>query len=484
MRGASRFLLSLTSLAICATAALALPPKAEAVIRLGQVNMVSLTNGLVGYWTFDGPVTDWNSNTTRDLSGNGNTGSLVSMSTSSSPAIGKIGQAFKFDGISQSVTFDDLSFPSGSAPRTVSLWFKSTNTGAYKEMVRYGNGGVGGKVFFYLNVDSLNVDTNFTNWNANTIGLNDGKWHMGSFTYDGATTRIYVDGRLDGTNTQTFDTALCGTCETYIGGFGSRAFPGLLDDVRIYNRALSASEIQQLYKSGAVTIGHSNAIISDGLVGYWTFDGPNTDWVTGKAKDSAGNGNGNGNDGQLLGMSTTSSPTVGKIGQALKFTGPDYVHSTNITALNNATAFSISAWVKRGAVGTKVLLGKGTVSDGYESMELWDDGNAYFETSTAGSPAYGSVSLSDSNWHHLVEVYDGSQSGNASRLKGYIDGVRQELSFTGTVPATTANNSDAFDIGRYLTGDNSVSQGNIDDVRIYNRALSATEIKQLYTAGR
>jgi hypothetical protein len=66
----------------------------------------------------------------------------------------------------------------------------------------------------------------------------------------------------------------------------------------------------------------------------------------------------------------------------------------------------------------------------------------------------------------------------------YVDGVRQELNFTGTVPATTANNSSIFDIGRYLSRDNSVSQGNIDDVRIYNRALSATEVKQLYNAGR
>ena len=43
-----------------------------------------------------------------------------------------------------------------------------------------------------------------------------------------------------------------------------------MDDVRVYNRQLSQSEVTQLYKSGAVTVGHSNAIISDGLVGYWT----------------------------------------------------------------------------------------------------------------------------------------------------------------------------------------------------------------------
>jgi hypothetical protein len=69
------------AIALCATATLALPPRAEAVIHLGDPNTVALTNGLVGYWPLDGQVTDWNTNTTRDLSGQSNTGTLVSMST-------------------------------------------------------------------------------------------------------------------------------------------------------------------------------------------------------------------------------------------------------------------------------------------------------------------------------------------------------------------------------------------------------------------
>src|SRR5207245_2395878 len=87
------FLLVPFALVLCAIAALALPPKAEAVIRLGSANMISLTNGLVGYWTFDGSVTDWNAKTTRDLSGQGNHGLFNAfMPTSSAAAAGKIGQ--------------------------------------------------------------------------------------------------------------------------------------------------------------------------------------------------------------------------------------------------------------------------------------------------------------------------------------------------------------------------------------------------------
>jgi hypothetical protein len=85
---------------LCATAALALPPRAEAAIHLGDPNTVSFSNGLVGYWPLDGQVTDWATGRTKDISGNGNDGSLALMSTSSSPVGGKIGQAMTFNGSS------------------------------------------------------------------------------------------------------------------------------------------------------------------------------------------------------------------------------------------------------------------------------------------------------------------------------------------------------------------------------------------------
>jgi hypothetical protein len=67
-----RFMGVAFAIALCASAALALPTKAEAAIHLGSPNTVSLTNGLVGYWPLDGFVTDWNTNTTADISGSNN----------------------------------------------------------------------------------------------------------------------------------------------------------------------------------------------------------------------------------------------------------------------------------------------------------------------------------------------------------------------------------------------------------------------------
>jgi hypothetical protein len=60
----------------------ALPPRAEAIIRMGSANTNSVANGLVGYWPLDGAVTNWATGQTRDRSG-GNTGQLIGLSTTS-----------------------------------------------------------------------------------------------------------------------------------------------------------------------------------------------------------------------------------------------------------------------------------------------------------------------------------------------------------------------------------------------------------------
>lgn len=103
-------------------------------------------------------------------------------------------------------------------------------------------------------------------------------------------------------------------------------------------------------------------VVKNGLVGHWTFDGKNMTNAT--ATDMSGNGN----HGTLTNMTTRSSATQGKIGQALKFDGVD--DSVLIPTLQNLTSSaSLAAWVKigstqgsyggdlaRGVPGLKLLL--------------------------------------------------------------------------------------------------------------------------------
>jgi Concanavalin A-like lectin/glucanases superfamily len=100
---------------------------------------------------------------------------------------------------------------------------------------------------------------------------------------------------------------------------------GRLDDVRVYNRALSATDVANLYAGGSIGATRENASSANltmgttlgpanGLVGHWTFDGAD---VTDKVYDRSGQGN----NGYWNGSATSSAKTIGKLGQALNFNG-------------------------------------------------------------------------------------------------------------------------------------------------------------------
>ena len=79
----------------------------------------------MGYWTFDGSATNWRTNTTADISGNGNTGSLNSLATSTAPKAGKIGQALYFNGVSSYVNLTQSTLPIyRTTGYSVSAWYK------------------------------------------------------------------------------------------------------------------------------------------------------------------------------------------------------------------------------------------------------------------------------------------------------------------------------------------------------------------------
>lgn len=102
-----------------------------------------------------------------------------------------------------------------------------------------------------------------------------------------------------------------------------------------------------------------------------------------------------------------------------------------------------------------------------------------------GSNAYGYTTgnpLTTGVWHHVVSVFDGTQTGNAARLKVYVDNVQQTLTYNLTIPATVGAATNYHQIGLY--GGTYYYKGLLDDMRLYNRALTAAEILQLYNLGK
>src|SRR3989338_722143 len=91
-------------------------------------------------------------------------------------------------------------------------------------------------------------------------------------------------------------------------------------------------------------------LIDRGLVGYWTMNGSDIDWATGVVSDASGNGN----TGQLISMSTTTSPVIGIVGQGLKFTLSDNINlgATNNLAFATTSSFTMSAWIKSDSISS------------------------------------------------------------------------------------------------------------------------------------
>ena len=447
-------------------------------------NTVTLNTGLVGYWTFDGPSLNWKMNTVSEVSGNGNTGSLVNMSTTSSVVLGKIGQALKFNGSTASyVNAGTIA----SYPLTIftdCAWVNPSNTATNRTIIAGS-----GNSFPQFRISNTNVlqllKANIVGVGATTATVSSGVWSFVCVSYDASGNyKFYINGAVSssGTNLQIFSNSNFQIgIQTSLG----EKFSGTIDDVRIYNRVLSSQEVQQLYALGQANVAHSNTTaqigINSGLVGYWTFDGPSMNWRTNTTADSSGNGN----TGTLVSLGTTTAPAIGKIGQALKFNGSTRNISTSNKVVTTSD-FSFSVWVKNGstsqAIDTTILTNQNDTNNYGLVFAQRGAGNAYSIFYGNGSGTWINIdqnrfALPLNTWTHVAFTKLGANTSI------YINGVVWATLTQGSsiVNFTNANN---FRIGSGITGVNRFFMGSVDDVRTYNRALSAAEVKQLYLTGK
>ncbi|GFE85215.1 apiosidase-like domain-containing protein [Steroidobacter agaridevorans] len=203
------------------------------------------------------------------------------------------------------------------------------------------------------------------------------------------------------------------------------------------------------------------------LVAHWSYDQSSGTVLN----DDSGNGH-NGT------FSGTPTWTAGVVGNGLALNETDNVELGDIAAINGVNKLTLATWLKRSVTGGMVLVGKQTTNHDV-AIEAWEDGSLYFQLSN-GSDTYGYLTLSDTAWHHVALVYDGTLSGNANRLKAYVDGVQRTLTFNGTVPATTTVNTTPLNIGG-IQG--SYSNGQVDDTWLYARALSLAEVNEIRLSG-
>lgn len=231
--------------------------------NLGTTRIITpTTQGLIGYWPLDEGI----SNIAHDLSGNNNHGTLVS-----SPiwTDGILGKALKFNGTNNYVRMNNASGLDLTSTGTLSAWVKSNilmpsvdGISKYRAIFSKANSGVASDMAYHLDWYGtstgstlrglLSNGTTFITANVATFrfGFN---WTHVAFIFNGSIISLYVNGVSRAQSNQTLNAQILSSSRLEIGrAFSSSAYiwSGLIDDARIYNRALSQSEITMLYKAG------------------------------------------------------------------------------------------------------------------------------------------------------------------------------------------------------------------------------------------
>jgi len=212
----------------------------------------SLSKGLVGYWNFD---INAGGDTVYDMSTSANHGTMINMDPATDWVDGKVGSgALDFDGSNDYVdagSSSSLRFHTGDF--TVTGWIKSDSlTGTRTLGTTYLDLNTGW--FFGTFNSKLGYYTNA--WKSANTTLVTGQWYHIGITVDASGNYIfYLNGNSDGSGALTLP---ANTTESFkIGAYGASGglgrFDGLIDEVRIYNRALSADEVMRLYKATSGT---------------------------------------------------------------------------------------------------------------------------------------------------------------------------------------------------------------------------------------
>ena len=404
-----------------------------------------------GYWSFNETI----GTTAADVSGNGHDGTLENRPVWSGTSSGGL----TFDGSNQSVAAPiDVS----ESSLTVSLWFKTTTADC--GVFQVADGGLGANGYdrlFYLTGGNMAARL----WSDETIattGLNlaDGQWHHLAYAFGGAMggQQLFIDGVLRAQGSKNYSDFYWQTsvCIGYAGDSPHPFYQGSIDDVAIWNTAFSASQIQSLAQ-GSSPISYA-AMTQPQPTAYWKLDE-----TTGT---TAADASGNGYTGSVLGRCFWP---IGKNGNGLGSKGIDgYVNApVNVSE----SAATISLWFRTTSPNTGLF----ETSDGGSScdrcLEL-KNGNIEAFLYDSEWIATTGLNLADGQWHHLAYTY-GEIAGGQNI---YVDGV---LSASGFKGQSDFNWDNRVYLGYSSKAGQPYFQGTLDDVAIWNAALTPTQVQAL-----
>ena len=512
------------------------------------------------YW----PLDEMTGTTAQDVAHNANGTLKGGLDFANDSVTGKYDSALSFDGVDDYIALGTGPALTGTLDFSISAWVKTTASGVIIQQRDGSVGGYNGQYIVRVNSDGT---AGFVVYNdgyqlnfASTQKVNDGNWHHIVAVRQGNDGYIYVDAGTPATDSGPVK-SLNGNLAVSIGAdtrHSTNYFDGVIDEVKIYNHALTSQRVADIYNGhirsdvlspndgsillterilrwlqvpnadsydvyvgtdptavadattasseyrGTVTSNTFNAaeILTFNTRYFWRIDtvkadatatGTVWDFTTAPAEDMAGfykldqnsgtnapDYSGHGNDGIVRGATWTT----GIVGNALSFDGvDDFVELGTGPSLGGKTDFTISAWVKTKGTGTSdgmiiqqrdsggfngqyMLRSR---ADGFLQFVVYGDMGFQFNFNSAQK-------INAGQWHHVVAGRKGTEGFI------YVDAGTPTTDTSDIV--RNLDSSISVAIGADIRDQGSYFEGLIDDVRIYTRALSASEIDRLNSSMR
>ncbi|OGV91567.1 hypothetical protein A2783_05805 [Microgenomates group bacterium RIFCSPHIGHO2_01_FULL_45_11] len=472
-----------------------------------------------------GPVVsykmDENSGTTsiNDTSGNGNTGTMTGTMTGDDWVPGKFGSALDFDGSDDAITIatandSDVDFNgseafsgsawvyvktmpgSGNQDAIITKYDETSTLRGYRLVVENDDADATGN--FQVEIYDESAVQSISASGANdTVGQN--TWYHILFTFNGGVAgatgdlKLYTNGVFTGNNS--LNGSFLGlediAVDFSIGDYdatdavaNNTAFTGIIDDAKIYNYVRTPGQIIEDMNAGHPTPGSPIG----SAVAEWKFDEGALNTCSGGANDFCDSST-NAND--LLFSTTTGGFTnSGKFGKAFDGTGAVWASKTDDSDFDftDTEDFTISGWFNHAAASAQeVILQKfdaATGADGGYIIRMESDGDitfgsdnddTSFPTDSVSSTA---ATYDDGTWHQFTAVKDGTTD-----IRIYIDGIHIATTTVTETGSTLANDDSLFIADSNGTDDGDEFNGDLDEIKIYRSALTADQVKVLYSQG-
>lgn len=457
----------------------------------GQVPSYVPTNGLVGYWPFNGNA--------NDESGNGNDG-VVNGATLTNDNLNNPNSAYHFDGSGQFIEIlhsSSLTFSANAISISFKVKVEGFPSGNFSNVMISKQSGSGNtQSGFNVAQSGSNAITNLNSVGGGDFGgasvlsdtSNFNSFHSVVFIYDNGTATSYLDGTLSQTFSSQTATIGANNVPLLFGkanwsNINATPFNGVLDDIGIWNRSLTSQEITNLHTGSLpTTCAGSNLPIglANGLVAWYPF--------CGNANDESGNGHNGVVNGAVL-----TNDRFGNTNSAYEFNGINSnIQTANSTSLSIMGDFTLSAWkfeyagssdynsivTKRlgGNWSYNIAISKISGGSGQELNKIMTGRRNNNGAQTEYK--FSNDSTIEGMWQHvLVTVANDTATF-------YINGQNAGYTLLGNVfSIPMIDQTVGLTIGDCNCGLNEFMNGKLDDIGIWNRALTQQEITSLYNTG-